>query len=105
QRSYRGPEWRRIALHRPVEAEAVAHRLDCHTMRTEVAADDHGVTGADALGRRGRVLDDSNAGGGDEQPVALAAFHDFRVAGDDRHARLACRVAHCRDDGPEVADR
>ena len=71
-------------------------------MAAEVAVDEDGVAGLDALGRDFQgVLQDADAGGVDEQAVAFAFINDLGVAGDDLHAGLLRGLLHGGDDLPE----
>jgi hypothetical protein len=47
----------------------------------------------------------ADAGGADEDAVALALFHDLGVAGDDGHAGLARGGGHRLDDALQVGQR
>jgi hypothetical protein len=47
----------------------------------------------------------ADAGGADEDAVALALFDHLGVAGDDRHAGLARRRGHRLDDALQVGQR
>ena len=47
---------------------------------------------------------DADAGGGDEDLVALAAVDDLGVAGDELHAGAGCGGAHGFDDAAQIVD-
>src|ERR1019366_1192017 len=47
---------------------------------------------------------DADAGGGDEDLVALAAVDDLGVAGNELHAGAGCRRAHGFDDAAQIVD-
>ena len=51
------------------------------------------------------ALDDADAGGGDEDLVALAAIDYFGVAGDEQHAGFAGGGTHGIDDAAQVLGR
>ena len=81
----------RVALERRLEPQALAHRHDrdaVHGDRRRSAR-----TTSPGRARRGEITtpggDDPDARRVDEDAVALAAVHDLRVAGDDRHARAS----------------
>ena len=47
----------------------------------------------------------ADAGGGDEDLVALAAIDDLGVAGDERHAGLVAGLPHGSDDALQIVQR
>ena len=89
-----------------LEAEPLAGRHHRDAVAGEIAADDDGVAGTDAL-RLDRLLghDPADAGGVDEELVGLAAVDDLEVAGDDLDARRRGRGAHRGDHPPQRLQR
>jgi hypothetical protein len=51
------------------------------------------------------MFNHTDASGVDEQAIALAFVHDFRVAGDDLHAALLRRIAHRTHHTPQCLHR
>jgi hypothetical protein len=91
-----------IAFNGALERQAFADGHDRHSVAAEVAVDQDGVAGLDALGRDfERVLDDAYPGGVDEEAVAFAFVHDLGVAGDDLHAGLLRCLLHRGDELPQ----
>ena len=84
-----------IALQRALETEPLADRHDRHAVPAEVAAQQDRVAGLDPGGRDLDALrHPADAGGVDEDAVALAAIDDLRVAGDDPHAGRPGGLGH-----------
>ena len=85
---------RGIAFDGALELQPFTHGHDGHAVPAQIAAHQHGVAGPDVPGCNDeRVFDDADAGGVDEQAVALALVHDLGVTGDDLHAAALCGVA------------
>ena len=97
---------RGVAADGGLEAEVLAQRHDGHAVVADRAADQDAVAGPRAVARdlhaRGHHAD---AGGGDEDAVALALFDHLGVAGDHRHAGLARGRGHRLDDALQVGQR
>ena len=78
---------RAIAFDHAFEFQVLALRQNGHAVIADVAAEDDFVSGLRAVGGDvDRPFDDANAGGRDEDFVALAAIHHLGVAGDQLHA-------------------
>jgi hypothetical protein len=91
---------------RGLEAEALALRHDRHAVVAQGAGDEDGVARPRPVAGDVHALrHHADAGGGDEDAVALALLHHLGVAGDDRHAGLARRLRHRVDDALEVGER
>ena len=68
--------------------------------------EENGVSGARHVSRKLDISGgEADAGGGDEDAVALAALHHFGVSGDDRDIRCARGVAHTLGDAPQIPER
>ena len=97
-----GNERGAVALDGAFEGEVRACRHNGHTVTAEVAAEEDRIAGANGSGRdREGVLNEPNARGGDVESVALAAFDDLGVAGDDGDAGGGRGLAHGGDDALE----
>ena len=72
----------------------------------DVAADEDGVAGLDALGRdTERVLQDANPGGIDKEAIALAFIHNLGIAGDDLDPGSLGGLLHGGGDFPQGLHR
>ena len=80
----------RVGLDRRLEAQVLAQRHDRHAVVADRSGHQDGVAGARAVaGDLDARRHDADAGGRDEDAVALALFDDLGVAGDDGHAGVA----------------
>src|SRR5262245_38575682 len=88
-----------VADDRALEFEAFANGEDGDAVGTDIAAENHGVTGTHFMGRDFDMgVDLPDAGGGDEDTVALAALDYFGVAGDDLYTGALRPAAHVGGD-------
>ena len=99
-------EWRAVALDGAFEFEALALAHDRHAVVADVATENDLVAGTGTIGRDADVvLDDTDAGCGDEDLVAFAAVDDLGVAGDELYAGLGGRGTHGFDYPPQIVHR
>ena len=95
QRGHRAVERSRVAEDFRLEGESFARRQDGDAVPADVAGQEHGVPGTDARGDNlERVLDEANARGVDEDPVAFSMVDDLRVTRHDLDAHGPSRRAH-----------
>ena len=92
---HRRRQRRAVAFDLRLELQALAHRHDRHAVPADIAGQQDHVAHAHARGRHhGVVLDEADAGGVDEQPVALAPVHHLGIARHEQHAGGRGRRLH-----------
>ena len=106
QRSHRAVERSRIAEDVRLECESFSRRHDGDAVPADVAGQEHGVPGTDARGDNlERMLDEANARGVDEDPVAFSVVDDLRITRHDLRARGPSRRPHRVEHRAQRLDR
>ena len=97
---------RGVGNNRGVERQVLALAHDGHAMVAHGARDQHHIARSGAAAAEFQTLgQDADGGGGDEDAVALAAFHHLGVARYHRHAGHARSFGHRFDDARQIGQR
>ena len=97
---------RGVGNNRGVERQVLALAHDGHAMVAHGARDQHHIARSGAVAAEFQALGQhADGGGGDENAVALAAFHHLGVACYHRHAGRARSFGHRFDDARQVGQR
>ena len=96
----------RIAFNLRFKLQTFANTHDRHPMIAKRSADNHGIARSGSVRRDvDSVRNDADSRRVDITAVTVAAFDDFRIAGDDRDAGRAGGCPHVVGDLFQLGDR